>query len=463
MLGAVRDHARARGQGGRPLRALVVAASLAVVVPLLAALFSSARAGAGATALRNADAQAAGRELRLADVRLAPRAQGPALAPPAARLALRPPARAAIVVDARDGSPLFAFHADRRLPIASATKLMTALIARERLPLDRTLPAVSYRAAPAESVLGLAPGERMKVRDLLAATLLQSANDAAATLAVAVAGSQRRFVALMNRRARALGLRHTRFANPIGLDAPGAGSTARELAQLARAVLRDRFLARVVAMPQAVLASGAGRRIVRNRNDLVRRYPWVEGVKTGHTAGAGYVLVSAARGALGQRVVAVVLGAPNERLRDEHSLALLRFALARFQRLAVLDPRRPRAVAAEASARALVAPARALSLVLRRDQRARVVLRVERPLRGPLPRAARVGRFAVLVDGRPVAAVPAVLSRPLASTGTFASLSRRLGSGLTLLVLAAMLTLAVAALRATRPRRAPRPGVDTGR
>lgn len=427
MLGVVRDHARARGQGGRPLCALALAAPLAAVVALLAALTSVAAAASGGLATA------------------------------------RPPVRAAIAVDARDGSPLFALHADRRLPIASATKLMTALIARERLPLDRALPAVSYRAAPAESVLGLAPGERMKVRDLLAATLLESANDAAATLAVAVAGSQRRFVALMNGRARALGLRHTRFANPIGLDAPGAGSTARELAQLAQAVLRDRFLARLVAMPQAVLTSGARRRVVPNRNDLVRRYPWVEGVKTGHTAGAGYVLVSAARGALGQRVVAVVLGAPSERVRDQYSLALLRFALGRFRRLSLLDPRRPRVVPAEASAQALVAPARGLSLVLRRDQRVRVVLRLERPLRGPLARAARVGRFAVLVDGRPLAAVPAVLSRPLPSAGTFGSLSRRLGSGLTLLVLAAMLTLAVVALRATRPRRAPRPGVDTGR
>ena len=95
----------------------------------------------------------------------------------------------------------------------------------------------------------------------------------------------------MNERARELGLTHTRFANPIGLDAPGNHSTALDLSRLARRVLRNDFLAATVDMPRARLFSGARPRIVANRNRLVREVPWVDGVKTGHTGGAGYVLV----------------------------------------------------------------------------------------------------------------------------------------------------------------------------
>ena len=373
---------------------------------------------------------------------------------------------AAIVVDARDGHVLFGYRPDRAAAIASTTKLMTALLARERLSLDARVPAVRYHALPAESVLGLAPGERLAVRDLLAATLLASANDAAATLARAVAGSQRAFVELMNRRARELGLGRTRFANPIGLDAAGAGSTARELAALARVVLRDRFLARVVAMPQALLVSGARRRIVTNRNDLVARYRWVDGVKTGHTSRAGYVLVASAHGRLGQRVLSVVLGSRSEGERDRYSLALLRYGLALYGARTALDPRRTRRRVhiAGTSATPTVVPARRRAVVVRRGQTLAVRLRVRPGLRAPLAARSAVGRFEVLVDGRRVATEPALLATAVGSAGTFRALDERLGSGLTLALLGAMLAGALAGLRSARARRGTgRAEVDTGR
>ena len=123
----------------------------------------------------------------------------------------------------------------------------------------------------------------MSVRDLLRATLLPSANDAAATLAVGTMGSTAAFVAEMNRRARQLGLRNTSFANPVGLDDPKNYSTAHDLAKLAVQLRRNEFFRRTVDLEVATLRSGAQKRIVGNRNALVRRVDAVNGVKTGFT------------------------------------------------------------------------------------------------------------------------------------------------------------------------------------
>ena len=231
-------------------------------------------------------------------------------------------------------------------------------------------------------------------------------------------------------------------------------------------MLRDRFLARVVAMPQALLVSGARRRIVTNRNDLVARYRWVDGVKTGHTSRAGYVLVASAHGRLGQRVLSVVLGARSEGERDRYSLALLRYGLALYGERTALDPRRTRRRVhiAGTSATPTVVPARRRAVVVRRGQTLAVRLRVRPGLRAPLAARSAVGRFEVLVDGRRVATEPALLATAVGSAGTFRALDERLGSGLTLALLGAMLAGALAGLRSARARRGTgRAEVDTGR
>ena len=125
------------------------------------------------------------------------------------------------MVDASDGGVIFARDAGRRRPIASTTKLMTALLVLERARPSDVFTAPAYNALAQESKIVLRRGERMKVRDLFEALMLESANDAAVTLAVGVSGSRQAFVEDMNRRARELGLRDTSYANPIGLDEPG--------------------------------------------------------------------------------------------------------------------------------------------------------------------------------------------------------------------------------------------------
>ncbi len=367
----------------------------------------------------------------------------------------------AIVVDAGSGDVLLADDPDERRPIASTTKLMTALLTLERARTDAVLPASDYVAAPIESQIQLRPGERLSVADLLTALLLESANDAAVALAEGVSGSRAAFVDEMNARARELGLRNTSFANPIGLDDPDNYSSARDLATLTRELLRNERFGDIVDRPRATLTTGARRRVVENRNGLVRRHPFVDGVKTGHTLQAGYVLVGSAT-ARGKRIVSVLLGAPSDAAREAGTLALLRYGIDQYRRVRVL---RQRAAAGTAEVKyrdgeqaRLVAGARA-TVTVRRGER--VSTRVEAPeeLEGPLPAGARVGSITVLYRGRPLETVPLVTAHSIPGAGLPRIVLASLGTPLSVTIL--LLALAAAGLGASRLARHRRRRVST--
>jgi serine-type D-Ala-D-Ala carboxypeptidase (penicillin-binding protein 5/6) len=379
----------------------------------------------------------------------APAPAGAAEDPPAV-----PGARAAIVIDARDGTVMFAKHPDAERAIASTTKLMTALLALEQAKPSDVFTAPDYNAMPAESRINLREGEQMTVHDLLEALLLESANDAAETLAEGVSGSREAFVDEMNDRAAELGLEHTSYANPIGLDESGNYSSARDLADLARVLLRRPRFARIVDMPEAQLESGSHPRVVENRNDLISAYPWVSGVKTGYTANAGNVLVGAADGPGGARVISVVLGEPTETARNSETLELLRWGLTRFQRVRVLDPRRMLAQADieyyDSSAR--LVPRRGAVVTIREGQRVRRRTNAPDEVEGPLTAGARVGTVTVLIDGRPVRRVALVTADDVPGAGTLRVLLSWLGVPLTILLVVAILVAAMLAFLRLGPR-----------
>jgi serine-type D-Ala-D-Ala carboxypeptidase (penicillin-binding protein 5/6) len=382
----------------------------------------------------------------------------PALAaasvPPLPRLA----APAATVFDSATARPVFALAAGRRRLIASTTKLMTALVSVSALPLSHVCTAPPYAALPAESQIGLRAGERMSVHDLLQAVMLPSANDAAAALAVCVARSRAAFVARMNAQARALGLRHTHFTTPIGLDDPGNYATAADLARLAIAARRDAFLRRTMDLPHALLRSGARRRLVVNRNTLVLKVPWVNGVKTGHTNAAGFILVASGT-RHGLTFVSVVLDDPSEAARDRDALALLRWAFASYR---LATPVRRGAVEARPAVRDRpdlhvdVVAARTVSLPLRRDARVRLEPRVPRELKGPLPRGARVGTLIVHAEGRTQARIALLTARAVPALGLAERVARALAGPGSLLAIVAMLgggTVLLVRRRGARRRR----------
>jgi serine-type D-Ala-D-Ala carboxypeptidase (penicillin-binding protein 5/6) len=321
-------------------------------------------------------------------------------------------ASSAIVVEVSTGTVACARNPNRRMPIGSTTKLMTALLTLERAKLSATFTAVRYRAAPAESLVGLRPGERMRVADLLRGALVQSGNDAAMTLAVGVAGSERAFVRAMNAHARRLGLRNTHYANPVGLDEAGNYSTARDLVTLATVLRTNRFFKHVVNLPQVTLHSGAHPRTFLNRNDLVRRYGFVNGVKTGHTREAGYVLIGSAN-RHGVQLVSAVMDTPSEAARDAATLKLFAYAFPRFQRVRAVVAGKVLASVPiryrEGAVLGLAAAHTVRRIVLRGHRHAvTVTVRAPREVKGPIRRGQRLGTVEVRQARQLVARVPLV-------------------------------------------------------
>lgn len=338
----------------------------------------------------------------------------------AAAEAPRVEARAWALIDARTGDVLTSQAAARRLPIASTTKLMTAYVALRELPLDRVVRAAPYEAIYGESLLELRAGERVSVGDLLHGLLMRSGNDSAEDLALTAAGSEARFVAEMNRRAAALGLADTHYANPIGLDQRGNFSSARDLATLTQRLLRIPAFARIVDAPTAVLRSLRPPRRIENSNDLLRMEPWVTGVKTGHTFDAGYVLVASGE-RQGAELISVVLGAPTEESRYTASLELLDYGFSLYRQRhpirAGQDLADPaiRYSGGELPLRA----ARGVVVGLRRGQRLEVEVRAPAEVEGPIRRGAPLGTASVFVDGRRVAAVALRAGRAIPEASAF--------------------------------------------
>jgi D-alanyl-D-alanine carboxypeptidase (penicillin-binding protein 5/6) len=394
------------------------------------------------------------RRVRLALLRGAPVVVVLLLCAPQIAAGARPPRLAvpsAVLVDARDGHVLYSRNATERRPIASTTKLMTALLTLEHLALGRRVAAAPYVAGPGESRIDLRPGERLTVADLLRALLLESANDAAVTLARAEAGSTRRYVREMNERARELGLDRTHYANPVGLDEKGNYSTAADLATLARRLLGNDAFATTVDLPAARLESGARSRVVTNRNDLVARVPWIDGVKTGHTSRAGYVLIGSGT-RKGVRLVSVVLGEPSVARRDADTLALLEYGFSRYRRLRVTRRGQPVAIARVSfyGGRVVGLVARSgARLTVRRGVRVRTELEVPRELEGDLRRGARVGELRVFRGGRLVRVIPVVTAQAVPAPGWGRRLARHLAWPALAIALAAF-----AAAAAGRRRRA---------
>jgi D-alanyl-D-alanine carboxypeptidase (penicillin-binding protein 5/6) len=245
----------------------------------------------------------------------------PAAIPFAAATAAPPAitAHAAVVIDAGTGRVLYDLHAHDRLPPASTTKIMTAILAIERGDLGRTVVSdVDARTLTGSSVMGLRPGVAITVQDLLYGLMLPSGNDAAIELAKSTDGGEQAFVDHMNQKAQELGLTDTHFVNPHGLDNPGHYSSAFDLAALARYGMNNPQFAQLVATRDYHLAPPSDYGL-HNGNSLLQRYPGADGVKIGWTEDAGWTLVGSAEHD-GHRLIATVL---NSKDRDADAAALL--------------------------------------------------------------------------------------------------------------------------------------------
>ncbi len=322
--------------------------------------------------------------------------------------------RAYLVVSA-SGETLLQYRADARVPIASITKLMTVLVTREHARLDDVVTVGRQAAATGESTINLERGERFTVRELIEAALIQSANDAAVALAQYVGhGSVRAFVAMMNAKARELGLTETHFANPDGLDAAGHYSSARDVTRLAQILMHDRFVRSVVRKRVAHITG----RTLHTWNDLLGSFPGLIGVKTGHTNGAGWSEVAAAQGR-GVTIYATLLGEPGRSVRNADLAELLAWGLAQYRVVPLVTTSRVYATAKVPWGK------RPLALVAARDvvQVARVgramTERVVTPdvVSLPVRKGDPLGRVSVYDRGKLVARVPLVAARSVGRPG----------------------------------------------
>ncbi len=382
--------------------------------------------------------------------------------PGAARAAPGPriEARAWTLIDARTGDVLTSHAAAEQLPIASTTKLMTAYVALREMPLGRLVRAAPYHPIYGESLLGLRTGQRISVRDLLYGLILRSGNDAAHDLALATAGSLPRFVAQMNRRAAALGLADTHYANPVGLDQRGNFSSASDLATLSQRLLRIPAFARIADARSAVLRSLQPPRRIETINELLRMAPWVTGVKTGHTFDAAYVLVGSGH-RKGVDLISVAVGAPSDEARYRDNLELLEYGFRQYRpRLPIhagedlADPS-IRYSGGELPLRA----ARRVAIGLRKDQRFSVEVDAPGDVEGPIRRGAVLGRATVFVDGRPAAVVALRAGRSIPAASGFDRVRAFLGENPIPIALAAFVILIGGVLLYRRGRR----GDDEGK
>jgi D-alanyl-D-alanine carboxypeptidase (penicillin-binding protein 5/6) len=267
-----------------------------------------------------------------------------------------------------------------------------------------------------ESSIGLRAGEKISVRDLVEAALIQSANDAAWALADHVGhGSETKFVALMNRRAKQLGLKDTHFVRPDGLDAPGHVSSARDVTTLARLLMQRPVVRRIVAMRDATIE---GDRRLHTWNDLLGIYPGVVGVKTGHTSAAGWSEAGAVRGP-GVILYATILGSPNRRVRNDGLASLMTWGLGRFRVVQTVTAGRVYARAGTSYDKGdvdLVAPRSvARAVVMGRP----LVERIVAPMGVDLPvrKGQRLGEVRVYERGELVGRSPLVAARSIDKPG----------------------------------------------
>ena len=222
-------------------------------------------------------------------------------------------AQSSILLDVSDDSVLYAKNADLRLPMASTTKIMTALIALEYGNID-TQYAIPQKAVGVEgSSVYLVEGEPLTLGELVYALMLESANDAAEAIAIIIAGSTEAFADIMNRRAEELELHSTHFTNPHGLDHDEHYTTAYDLARLASFAIKNPKFREIVSTRKTTIPFNGdeGRRLLVNHNRLLREYRGAIGVKTGFTKRSGRCLVSAAERD-GLTLVAVTINAPND-------------------------------------------------------------------------------------------------------------------------------------------------------
>jgi len=335
-----------------------------------------------------------------------------------------------ILVDARSGTVLWAHNADVQRPMASTTKIMTALLVLESGRLGDTVVVSPTAAKVAESSLNLKTGEHLTLNDLLHGIIMRSANDACVVAAEHLSGSAGQFVEVMNLRAAQLGCRHTHFVNPNGLNAPGHYSSARDLATITRAAMRYPEFREIVSTPDYTIERDINtfdRGLKARDHWFLTHFPGADGVKTGYTRQAGHCFVgSATRN--GFQLISVVMHSPNVK---KETCALLEWGFKNFRGGCAAKPGKAIGFAAVSGGGVSSVPVGVAekAFVAVPKTAGRVSLTIPRiQVSAPVKAGARVGRASLVCDGMPVGRVDLVsLGAVEISTGRKAARASAIG------------------------------------
>lgn len=330
-----------------------------------------------------------------------------------------------MLMDARTHKVLYAKTAHEKLPMASTTKIMTAILAIEAGNLDAlvTVPQEAYGVEGSSMYLRL--GEQISMRDLLYGLMLVSGNDAAVAIAVHVGGSVEGFAALMNAKAASLGAHNTHFVTPNGLPDPDHYTTAYDLALIACYAMQNETFREIVGTTYYQTTTGEIARTVKNKNKILWEYEGGNGVKTGYTMAAGKCLVFAAERE-GMQLVGVVLNCPD---MFPSAKRLLDYGFETYQQetLVTADERIARVRVTGGKKNALEVAAKNDIIILVKDgdsTTVRTVVNLAGPVEAPVEKGDVLGTLEVWEDGRVLAETELVAAETVESSAYLDYLER---------------------------------------
>jgi len=334
------------------------------------------------------------------------------------------PAKAWLLMDSDSGEVLASANADEPLPPASLTKMMTSYLVEQALRSGKLKPtdlvSVSQnawcRGSSTESCMYLPLNSQATVIDILRGIIIQSGNDASKAIAEHMAGSEEGFAKLMNAEAQRLGMTHTHFMNPTGLPDPQHNSSARDLAILARAIIRDSVDYYPIYAEREFKYNGIKQ---GNRNALLYTDPTVDGLKTGHTEAAGYCLVTSSK-RNDMRLITVILNTNSAQARADHTRALLGWGFSNFEKATPIQPNTVVTTAKVSFGKidtvdaGLGAP---WMLTVPRGQQVETSVELTPGLEAPVAKGAVIGKVVATSKGKPVGEAPLVAQADVERAG----------------------------------------------
>lgn len=320
-------------------------------------------------------------------------------------------AKSAILIERDTGTVLFEKNSDERLSPASMTKIMTMLLIMEaledgKIQWNEKVRTSEYAASMGGSQVFLEEGEEMTVDELLRAISISSANDASVAMVERIAGSEKQFVKMMNQKAKELGLKDTKFQNATGLPAKNHYSSARDMAILAKELLKHEKITNYTSQYESYLREGTDKKFwLVNTNRLVKFYPGVDGLKTGFTKEAKYCLTATAKKG-DMRVIAVVFGAPTSKERNKLITEMFDYAFSQYetkQFYAKGDELGKVTVEKGQQRNIKIAAGESISLLTKKGEKmddVKTSLKLNKHIQAPIKKGDEIGKIVLIKNGK---------------------------------------------------------------